>query len=261
MGYQEKMTSLTRVGFAARGLLYLIIGWLVIVSGQAADLGEALRYLATGTERWLLGAAAAGFVAYGIWRLTDASLDTEGHGDDSMGMVKRAGAAISGVIYLFLAVSAAKLLLNGPGGAGGSGGSPEQQTQMVMQLPAGGLLVGIGAAVLVIAGVWQIVKAAKASFLDHLEPAVAHEEWVKWFGRLGYAARGIIFIITGFFVGQAALSGSSSQAGGMQQALQWLSSPVNLLVAAGLALFGVFSLIEARYRVIHGPGTNGLPGS
>lgn len=260
MGYEEKMTTLTRVGFAARGLLYLIIGWLVIVSGQAADLGEALRYLATGTERWLLGAAGIGFVAYGIWRLTDASLDTEGHGDDGKGMVKRAAAAVSGIIYLFLAFSAAKLLLNGPAGAGGSGGSPEQQTQMVMDLPAGGLLVGIGAAVLLIAGVWQMVIAAKASFLHHLEPAVANQDWVKWFGRLGYAARGIIFMLTGYFVGQAALSGSSSQAGGMQQALQWLTSPVNLLVAAGLALFGIFSLIEARHRVIHGPHMNRLPG-
>lgn len=260
MHNEDKLTALTRVGFAARGLLYLIIGYLVIVSGQTADLGEALGHLATGVERWLLGAAAVGFVAYGIWRLADASLDTEGHGDDPKALVKRAGAAASGLIYLFLAFSAAKLLLNGPGGKGGSGGSPEQQTQMVMDLPAGGLLVGIGAAVLVIAGVWQIVKAAKASFLDHLEPAVAHEEWVKWFGRLGYAARGVIFILTGYFVGQAALSGSASEAGGMQQALQWLTSPVNLLVAAGLALFGIFSLIEARHRIIHSPDRGQLPG-
>lgn len=262
MHYEDKLTALTRVGFAARGLLYLIIAWLAITTGQAADLSEALRQLSTGVERWLLAVAAIGFVAYGIWRLADASLDTGNHGDDAKGLAKRAGAAGSGVIYLFLAFTAAKLLLEGAGGGGGggAGGGPEQQTQTVMQLPAGGLLVGIGAAILVIAGIWQIVKAAKASFLDHLEPGVAHEDWVKWFGRCGYAARGVIFIVTGYFLGQAALSGRSAEAGGMEQALQWLSSPVNLLVAAGLGLFGIFSLVEARYRVIRTPDRGQLPG-
>lgn len=260
MQYQEKLTTLTRVGFAARGLLYLVIAWLVIATGQAADLSEALEQFSSGAERWLLALAAAGFVAYGLWRLADASLDTENHGDDPKGLVKRAGAAGSGVIYLFLAFTAAKLLLNGPGGGGGGGGSPQEQTEMVMQLPAGGLLVGLGAAVLVIAGIWQIVKAVKASFLDHFEPAAAREDWVKWLGRFGYAARGVIFIVTGYFLARAALTGSSAQAGGMEQALQWLSSPVNLLVAAGLGLFGIFSLVEARYRMIHAPDRSELPG-
>lgn len=39
----------------------------------------------------------------------------------------------------------------------------------------------------------------------------------------------------------------------MQEALRWLSSPVNLIVAAGLALFGVFSVVEARHRMIRRP--------
>jgi hypothetical protein len=38
----------------------------------------------------LLFAILAGFVAYGLWRLADALLDSEGHGDDGKAKVKRA---------------------------------------------------------------------------------------------------------------------------------------------------------------------------
>lgn len=256
MAYREKLVTLTRLGFAARGLLYLTVAWLVIGTGRTADLGEALEYLATGTERVLLIAVAIGFVAYGIWRLTDAAFDSQGRGDDAKAMTARAGAAGSGLIHLFLAYQAWQLL---SGNGDGSGGGPEQQTQTVMQLPGGGLLVGLGAAVLLLAGAWQLVKAYKCSFLDNLVGTVRHDEWVRWLGRIGYAARGIIFLITGYFLAQAALSGSAGEAGGMQDALRWLENPVNLLVAAGLALFGIFSLIESRYREIATPDGGSSP--
>ena len=246
MAYGDKLIALTRVGFAARGLLYLIVAWLVVGTGRTADLSEALRFLASGKERYLLGAVVVGFIAYGIWRFADAAYDIESHGDDSKGMIKRAGAAGSGVVYLLLAFSGAKLLLDRAGGGGGS--NAEQQTQTALTLPAGGILVAIAGAVLVLAGLWQIIKAAKGSFLKHLEPAVANRDSVQWFGRLGYGARGIIFIITGYFLAQAALSGNAAQAGGMEEALRWLSEPSALAVAIGLGLFGLFSLVEARYR-------------
>lgn len=247
----DRLTALTRIGFAARGLLYLIIAWLVIGTGRSADLDVALRFLASGKERFLLGAIVVGFIGYGIWRLADAFFDIENHGDDTKGMVKRGGAAASGVIHLFLAFTAAKLLLDQGGSAGGS--SVEQQTQTALGLPAGGAIVAMAGMVLIITGVWQMIKAAKASFLDHFEAAIANRDWVLWFGRLGYGARGIIFIITGYFLAQAGLSGSAAQAGGMQEALRWLSGPSAFAVAVGLGLFGLFSLIEARYRVFARP--------
>lgn len=250
MGRDEKMVMLTRLGFAARGLLYLIIAWLVIGTGRTADLSGALEYLATGKERVLLMAIAAGFIAYGVWRLSDAAFDSEGRGDDGKGLAGRAGAAASGIVYLFLAYQAWQLL---SGHGGGSEDATEERAQMVLHLPAGGLLLGVAAAVLFIAGGWQLAKAYKCSFLNHLAGPVRQQEWVRWLGRIGYGARGIIFLVTAFFIAGAALSGSAGEAGGMQEALRWLSSPTNMIVAAGLALFGIFSLIEARYRSIEAP--------
>lgn len=258
MQKRQTFETLTRIGFAARGILYLIIAWLLISAGRAADMSGALEFLATGSTRVLLFAMLAGFVAYGIWRLADAALDSEGHGESGKGMVKRAGAAGSGIIYLFLAYQAYRLL-NGSGGGGGSSGGTQVGAQRVLELPGGSLLLTIGAASLFGAGVWQLVKAAKASFLKHLDQRAANENWVKLFGQLGYGARGVIFMVTGFFLAKAALSDRASEAGGMEQALTWLASPTNIIVALGLALFGIFSLVEARHRIIHTPDRSDLP--
>ena len=249
---QDQFVLLTRLGFAARGLLYLVIAWLVIRTGRSEDLEGALEYVGDGGGRWLLIAMTAGFIAYGLWRLADAALNIEFHDDDKMGAVKRIGAAGSGLVYLFLAWQAIRLITSGRSSGSGGGGT-EEGTQTALALPGGELLVIIAALVLLGVGMYQLVKAAKGSFLKHLDARVANADWAKWAGRLGYAARGVIFLITGWFLLQAGLADEASKSGGMEQALNWLSPTTSVMVAIGLAFFGIFSLIEARYRVIHSP--------
>ena len=255
---QDQFVFLTRLGFAARGLLYLTIAWLVIRTGRTEDLEGALEYVGDGGGKWLLIAMTAGFIAYGLWRLADAALNIEAHDDDQMGTVKRIGAAASGLIYLFLAWHAIRLIT--ASGASGSGGEGTQEgTRSALELPGGELLVIAAGLILLGVGIYQLAKAAKASFLKHLDARVANADWVKWAGRLGYAARGVIFLIIGWFLLQAGLAEQASKSGGMEQALSWLSPTTSLLVAVGLALFGIFSLVEARYRVIHSPNMPDMP--
>src|SRR5687768_9367081 len=92
--------TLARVGFAARGLMYLVIGYLAIRTGNAEDGSGALDYLSGGGGKLLLAVMAAGFLGYAFWRLSEAAIDSEGHGDDAKGMVARAGGAVSGIIHL-----------------------------------------------------------------------------------------------------------------------------------------------------------------
>lgn len=253
MAHADKLVWLTRLGFAARGLLYLIIAWLVIGTGRATDLAGALEHIRG--ERLLLMLILAGFLAYGFWRVTDALFDGEGHGDGKKGALGRAGAGVSGIIYLFLAWQAWRLL---QGERGGSNGGAQEQAGNVMALPGGNLLLEVGGVILILAGLWQLKRAVSCDFCKHLRGDIQHLDWVKWMGRGGYGARGVIFILTGFFLLKAGLSGDASEAGGMQDAIAWLSSPVNLLVAVGLALFGLFSLVEARFRQIHAPPVDGI---
>jgi hypothetical protein len=245
------LETLTRIGFAARGLMYVIIGYLALRFGRSESSSGALAYLAEGAGKYLLALMALGFLAYGTWRLSEALIDTEGHGTDPKGSAARIGGALSGLIHLGLALVAANLAFGQ--GSSGSGGGAEQAAATALSLPGGTILLIVVGAALIGAGLWQIAKAVKADFLRHLDQQAAQRGWVKWLGRAGYAARGIVFVLVGWFCLRAGLSSDASQAGGMEQALGSLPGALLAAVAAGLFLFGLFSFVEARYRRINDP--------
>jgi hypothetical protein len=242
----------TRIGFAARGIMYAVIGYLALRFGQTESGAGALATLAEGSGKLLLGIMALGFAAYGVWRLSEALVDTEGHGSDSKGKAARIGGGLSGVVHLGLAIVAANLAF-GKGGSGGGRSGAEQGAATALALPGGSLLLLVAGAALIGVGLWQLVRAAKGDFLRHLDGRVAGEAWVKWLGRGGYAARGLVFAIIGWSLLQAGLADSAAPAGGMEQALGSLSGTLLTAVALGLLLFGLFSLVEARYRRINDP--------
>ena len=110
MQAHERLRILTRIGFAARGLLYIVIAWLVFRTGRSEDLEGALQYLAEGGGKLLMMVVTAGFLAYGFWRLCDAFFNVEGHSSDGKGKRQRLGAGGSGVAYLLLAWEAIRLI-------------------------------------------------------------------------------------------------------------------------------------------------------
>lgn len=248
MTASRRMTALTRIGFVARGLLYIAIATLVIRSGRSEDPGGALAELGQSGGAPLLLALATGFAAYGLWRLADAALDIDGHGPGAIGIGGRLVAAGSGIVHLILAWQALRLIL---GASRGSAAGAEEGARTALALPGGPLLLVLVGAILVGAGLFQLVMAWRCSFCDRLQPAVARHALVRWTGRGGYAARGTIFIVSGVFIVSAGLKSRASEAGGMEEALRWLDSPIDLAVAAGLLLFGLFSLVEARFRIIN----------
>ena len=245
----------TRIGFAARGLLYVVLGLLVVGSGRIEGPDGVLRYLGGDYGKWLLVLMIVGFVGYGLWRLGDAFLGTEHSGHDKKSLVERVGAAASALIHLLLAWQAVELVAEAGRSSGGAMAS--EQAEMVLDLPGGQLLLGAIAVGLAVAGVMQLVKAAKCSFLADLD-LQTQDEWVKWLGRAGYGARWVVFLLAGWFLIDAAMSGRPGEAAGIEQILAWLESPMNWIVAGGLFLFGLYSLVEARYRRIHVPDIDRL---
>ena len=242
------LTTLTRIGFAARGLIYIMIAWLLIRAGQAEDPGGALQYLAQGGKLFMI-ALVAGFTAYGIWRLADALFNIERHPSDAKGLRQRLGAGGSGVVHLLLAWQALRIIQGGRAEAGGGG---QEGAEALKMLGPDELAVPIAGAVLLAVGAFNLIKSAKCSFLKHFDAEVARKDWVKWSGRLGYAARGVVFLISGYFLLRAGLSGRGTSEGGIGQALAWLEDPWDRLVALGLLAFGLYSMIEARFRILHG---------
>jgi hypothetical protein len=83
----------------------------------------------------------------------------------------------------------------------------------------------------------------------------ANGRWAVAIGRFGLAARAVVLGVAGGLVFQAARAYDPSQAGGIKDVLRTLAGFFSSgwlmgLVALGLVAFGVFGLIEARYRVI-----------
>jgi hypothetical protein len=248
---ESKFQWWARFGFVTRGLLYIVIAWLVIVTGRTEDLTGAMEYVDHGIGRGLTMLIVAGMAGYGLWRVSDAAFGMDSGRHHSKARRRRIAAGASGAIYLFLAYKALRIMLQGYSDSGDA----HEHAASALNLPAGALLLGVAAAVLGGAGVVQLWKAVSCSFLKHLDEP-ASRPLAKWLGRIGYAARGIIFLTVGWLLARGALHHSAAEAGGLEQALDSLSGPLQFPVAAGLALFGAYSLVEARYRSIHKPPTD-----
>lgn len=261
MTYNDRMTLFARIGFAARGLVYIMIGWLALDvaanGGETTDNQGALGTLAHAPlGHALLAICAVGFIGYATWRLTEAIIDPENRSRDLKGRFERAGYAVSGITHAGLAVASARLALRQTPAQNGSPGdaSAESWSAWLLAQPGGTyLLVMVGIVLFAVAGA-QGIKAYRARF-DELDGDVPAPSHVRWIGRIGYAARALIFAIIGWFIVSAALNQDASRAGGLGEALKHLraqseGAAILSIVAIGLALFGCFSLIEARYRRI-----------
>lgn len=249
LAYESKFQWMTRVGFAARGLLYILIALLVLRTGRTEDLTGALEYVRDETGKLLLIGIAAGLAVYGLWRLADGVSGMESGHDGWKSIRKRIACGFIGLIYLYLAYKAVRVLLAGSAGAGNA----QDHARDVLDLPGGDIILGFAALVMLVAGLNQVRKAWQCSFLNRLNEGAGAQLWVKWLGRLGYAARGVVFVVVGYLIARAALDHNAARAGGLEEALDAMSDPVEFAIAAGLLLFGLFSLVEARFRRIHRP--------
>lgn len=243
-----------RLGYAARGFVYLLLGWIALSTGRSLSTANAVAEV----ERlpaapMLLLALAAGLFGYALLKLYSAAIDLDHEGDDAKGRVIRLGGAIGGLAYIGLGWFALKVLLGGGGAsaagrAAGSGGLPQDAAANVAQAPGGDLLLILGAAVVIGIAVAQLVIAWKASFMDQMPRC---PRLVRPIGRLGYAARAVVIFMVGWFLLRAGLDGERVRNFGDVLALLkadhgWLF----LAVAAGLVAFGFTSLMMARYRRI-----------
>lgn len=243
-----------RLGFAARGFVYLLLGWIALSTGRGLSTDDVVAEV----ERLplapvLLAVLAAGLFGYALFKLHSAAIDLDHKGDDHKGRVIRLFGALGGLAYIGLGWFALKVLLGDDGAsvagrAAGSGGVPQDAATGVAQAPGGDLLLIVGAAVVVGIAIAQFVIAWKASFMDQMPRCPV---LVRPLGRLGYAARALVIGMVGWFLLRAALAGERVRNFGDALALLkaehgWLF----IAVAAGLMAFGVTSLMMARYRRI-----------
>lgn len=248
-----------RFGLATKGFSYLLVAVIAIGvavdGGRAEDRQGALKTLADEPFGWaLLVMVAVGFAGYAAWRFVEAIFDRGDEGDDAKGLAKRAGDLAKGLLYAALAAVILSLVVGN--GGGGSGSEEQRATAVVLDWPGGRWLVGLAGAAVIGAGFFNAYRALSGSFRDELRTELmsgVEEGWYTAFGVVGHLARAVVFAMLGVFLVKAAWEYDPQEAEGLDGALQTLAAqaygPVLLGAAAlGLATYGLFCLVQARYR-------------
>jgi len=195
----------------------------------------------------------AGLAGYALWGFVRALLDPLGRGTDTKGLTARAGYLLSGISYAALVVPAVRLIQNKPAGAGA--GAQQDMVATLLDKPSGAWLVaGLGIFWIVSAlAQWQ--QAYTGKFMGDLklgQMTADEEKLAERLGRVGHAARGVVFALIGWFTLQAAATLDAFRAQGIAGALQKLAQqPYGLillgLVSFGLVIFGIYSVMCARW--------------
>ncbi|NIH80662.1 DUF1206 domain-containing protein [Amycolatopsis viridis] len=244
-----------RVGMACWGLVHLVVAYLAVRvasgdSGKEADQKGALQEVGSSTAgQAVLWVLALGLVAFGVWQFLMAAGGYQWRTDKGARIRNRLGSAARGLMVLVLAYTAIRIA-TGSGSA--SGNQPQQElSARLLRLPAGQALVAAAGAVVVVVGVAAAVKGIKRSFRQDLDLPLRGGTWVEWLGSAGYVAKGVVYVIIGGLLGYAALRSDAGQAGGVDKALRTLAAQpygvvLLVIVAAGLAAFGVYSFAAAR---------------
>ena len=247
----QKFVTLVRLGYAARGLTYILLGMLALgTSGRevagAQGVFDYLQDMPLGTP--LLWVVALGMLAYGLFKLLAGAANLENHDSDAVGMGKRAGELASGAIHLFLAYAAYSFATGAKSSSSGEGSAG--MAQPVMDFELGAVLIGLAGLGMLAAAVMQAKHAATGDFMKHIAGRAPRA--VESIGRAGHAARAVVFAIIGWSLVRAAWLNSEGAVKGLGEALLSLRDNgfVYTLVAIGLLLFGAFSLVTARYRII-----------
>jgi negative regulator of sigma E activity len=256
------ITKLGRLGYAAKGMVYGLVGVLAVQAalgqgGQTTDAKGVLQTIAQAPfGRVLLALVALGLLGHAVWRFVQAIMDTENKGSDAKGLGTRAAYAGIGVVYVGLALAALRLVL-GSGGTRSSDQSTQDWTARLLAQPSGRWLVALVGLIVIGVGLYQFYRAYSAKFREKLnlsEMSPTEETWATRIGRVGFTARGVVFGIIGVFLLIAALQAQPQEARGLAGALQTLAQqqpygPWLLgIVALGFVAYGLFMLVQARYR-------------
>ena len=250
---------IARLGMAARGAIFLIIGVLAIrvatdTGGETTDQGGALEVVAE--QRFgmaLLTLLAAGLAFYALWRLAQGVLDTDDKGDDEKAWAMRAGKVGSGIAYGLLFVSALGILMES--GGGGSGSNPKSTTGGVLGWPGGQAWVVLAALIVFAVAGWNVYRGVSKAFMKRLHPPPRMRTPVEWVGVIGMCARGLVFAVIAAFLVKAAAEYDPKEAVGLDGALARIAGEpygAALLgaVATGLVAFALYCFAEARYREV-----------
>lgn len=255
---------LARFGYAAKGIVYAIVGVLAVQAafnwgGKLTGSTGAFETIANQPfGKVMLFFVAVGLLGYVLWRFVSAIFDPEHNEEGAKNILRRLSYAVSGLVYGSLAIAAFRIALSSGSSSSSSGGGSNQQTATLLSQPFGRWLVGLVAACTVAYGFYCVYRGIKIKFRKKLklaEMSQTEQTWAIRIGRFGLICKGIVSTIVGYFFAQAARSADASEAKSTAGALQTIQQqPFGAvlmgIVAFGMLAYGIHLMVQARYRRI-----------
>jgi fumarate reductase subunit D len=255
----SQLELLERLGYAVRGLLYAVMGILVlrialgIGGGQATDLSGSMVFLIGNPfGKLVLIVVIVGLAAYSLWGFIRAIYDPLHRGSDASGYMARLGFVSSALSYAAIVFFGLQILA---GSSTASGDSTQKTIASVLTHPAGGWLTILFGLIAIGVGVGQFLEAYRATFARDLkgaEMSASERSIAVKLGRFGMFARGVTFLVIGWFLIQAGIHNDAGQVQGFGGAFLFLlSQPFGHIVVGVIALgfiaLGLHSFACARW--------------
>lgn len=250
------LDRLIRFGMVAYGVVHLLVAWLAVQlalgqhSKNASQKG-AMQVLAKQSfGPVLLWLIAIGMLALVLWRGLEAVVGHQEY-DGAKRWRKRAVSAFKAILYGYLGY----LALQFATGSGSGSSSGSSYTSKLMNQPFGPWLVGLVGVAIIAYGVNYARRGWTEKFMENLDARGTIGDTGKAYrivGKIGYIAKGIAFMIVGGLFVAAGVTHHAKKSGGLDTALHTvLQQPFGpfllILIAAGIACYGLFCFARARH--------------
>ncbi len=256
------LERLARLGFFAKGVLYVTIGALAVSGAlgqrgtKSADgHGAMTEIYSAPLGRALLALLTVGLAGYGAWRIIEGLQDPQRRGTSAKGIALRLGYVASGVMHGVLAYTTASFAFRHHAGA-----SESQQAKAwsarALEIPGGISALWITAVILVGYGAYEVFCAWTAKLDDELDFGHLSDgprRLAIGISRFGIAARGIVFGAMGVLFARAATHHAPRESGGIADSMHGLVQLGRwpfFMIATGVVAYGLYQFICAKYRSI-----------
>lgn len=246
---------IARGGLVCYAIVHLLVAWLaaqVALGDKAtADKAGALQMVVAEGGAWLLWLIAGGLAVLALWQLSEA-ITGHRHVKARRRTVRRFVSAIEVVLYGLVSYSAVKLA---------TAGADDGQGSLVAGILAesyGPVLVTAAGIAVVAVAVFLAQRGFRKTFVRELDFGGASSQTRTTtirLGQIGWIALSAAYGTIGVLTVVAAVTFDPAKASGLDAALKTLSAqpyggPMLLALAAGIAAFGAFALLDARFRKI-----------
>lgn len=259
------LEALARFGYGARGFVYVSIGVILMMTAHdltsqtAGSTGVVETLARQPFGRVWLFTLGIGLWAFVLWRVLQSVFDADNEGRDLKAIGKRAGQAVSGLVYGLLASTVFELLDEvNANPTIDDVAENQEKARALMELPFGqAMLICVGLVILAV-GIGNVVRGFRSDFGRDLRCSEKICKRVVPLAHIGYVARGLahfplagLVMLAGFRERESAITSF----GGALEAVETLPAGPWLLsaTALGMMAFGAFAFVEGRFRRIRPP--------